>query len=1510
MIGSIIEWALILMILFAFLIRTSTFQTFLASKATDYLSKELQTDVKIDAVSITFFDEVAIEGFLLKDLEQDTLLAAKTIFAGISILDFQKKYFKLTSVITNEAYVHIKRDEKGLTNTQFLKDYFAKEPSKENKIIFELLYGELINSHFKYDDARHKKRKGFGIDFFHIDASEIFGEIANVTVTKDIVSGDISKIAFKEKSGFQLENLLSSVQVSPRGVFLSEVTITTKQSSLFSPSFKMLSQEYPDFKHFVDSIEFDASIAKSKVSLSDIAYFSPFLSGMNDVISVSGNLSNNVKNLKIKNLDFRYRNKTHLKGNIDLPDYRNIDKAFIHENLSYAYVDIEELEKLRLPKSFENRYILIDKKLKQLEYFEGTGLRFDGYLSQFVIAANLVKTKLGNVRLNNGVMFTEFDKGYAFQRSEAAKYDVKIEQFDLGSFMKDDRLGQVDGTFFLSGEVRSSNLRFNEIRGNINRFDFMKYAYRKIEVLEGEFIDNKFKGKIDIKDDNLNLTYDGFIDLKGKQQMVFSVDLTDAILDNLGLSKVDSRIQSHFKVDLTGKSSTSFNGKIKMNGFVLVSKGRTFSVPSLDIDISRGDLKDIFHVNSSVGKMSIQGKINFNYLIDDLQYQISRIFPSLYEDTKEKRDRRLNDHFTYDIEVGEIDSLLAIVAPDLRIANGTRLKGNYFGESSNLVVNITSPNVCYGEMIFEELSVRQVMDSSTIMANYHVNTFKYKDSIEVDDIYFRGDGTNSHLESSLTWEQGQPTSSALYWITDIRDINHFQFKLDTSHFHIDNKRWNIVNESELKIEGDTISVDNFKLSRNKQYITINGQMSNQDKHRLLFEINELELSEIDWLLTTEHNVQGKLNAWGFVSNPIQNFYYLGDASIKDLEVDANEIGDIFIQSSWNNGNKSVSMTGDLIYKHQQTFNFTGDYYHEREKDNLDLRLIFDYMDIQFANAFMDPDVMNDIKGLVVGEVQLSGEPDKPILDGKVELKGGSAMIDFLGTHFVVEGPVEIDKYGFYVNGIPVFDEEGNAGSLVGSVYHENFRDFNFDLQFDLENDAINKDPLKPWKTLKLDRFLIMNTPYDPDFAYYGKAYATGEVNIFGYTNNLEITVNAKSQEGTSVSIPMYGVGEIEEEQNFLQFITNEVISDTIIPLIDLTGVDLNLNMEVTPEAVLRIVFNEDTGDEIRAKGFGNVTMKVDNFGHIGMEGSFKVKEGVYDFAMGPIRQNFFLEEGGTMTWTGDPYDADINLRAYYRTFTNIADLSADQFASGSGGHQLILSYLTLQESLLKPTIGFDLLAPQANEMSQSLIARVKSDPDELNRQFFSLLLWRKFQPITGSRYEGTSAAMDLVSNQINSLLGQISNEYTLNVNFDQDDLSGDNLYEFGVSKGFLDNRLIISGSFGVENATIESETGDNPINEQTLLGDVNIEYVLNDEGTFRVNIFNESTDRTVIYEAADKGLFTHGAGLSYKEDFNNFQDFSLVQSFLNLFRKKENRIRTERRQDKLVPILGIKEEEE
>jgi hypothetical protein len=69
-----------------------------------------------------------------------------------------------------------------------------------------------------------------------------------------------------------------------------------------------------------------------------------------------------------------------------------------------------------------------------------------------------------------------------------------------------------------------------------------------------------------------------------------------------------------------------------------------------------------------------------------------------------------------------------------------------------------------------------------------------------------------------------------------------------------------------------------------------------------------------------------------------------------------------------------------------------------------------------------------------------------------------------------------------------------------------------------------------------------------------------------------------------------------------------------------------------------------------------------------------------------------------------------------------------------------------------------------------------------------------------------------------------------------------------------------------------------------------------------VNIFNESNDHTVIQNAAG-GDFTQGAGLSYKEDFESFEDFKVAQYILDVFRKKDNKRypNKRRRQQRPVP---------
>jgi len=438
--------------------------------------------------------------------------------------------------------------------------------------------------------------------------------------------------------------------------------------------------------------------------------------------------------------------------------------------------------------------------------------------------------------------------------------------------------------------------------------------------------------------------------------------------------------------------------------------------------------------------------------------------------------------------------------------------------------------------------------------------------------------------------------------------------------------------------------------------------------------------------------------------------------------------------------------------------------------------------------------------------------------------------------------------------------------------------------------------------LPLERFLVLNSDYEPGILYYGKGYATGMVNIFGYSDNLEITVDLKTKKGTKIDIPMYGMGEIDEENNFIVFTNKDTVVTYIEPKIDFTGVALDLNFSITPEADIKIIFNEVLEDEILAHGKGDFSIKLNNFGDVTMDGVYTVADGVYDFAMGPVKQKFYIEKGGNISWTGDPYHAMLNLRTYYRVKANIAAVTNDQFGSGSGSHQEILCYLELSESLSKPAIEFDIEAPSANEEGKSIITRIKSDPDELSRQFFSLLLWKKFQPIAGGQSVSGSAALDLVSSQINSMLSKLSDEYILNINMNSDQLSGDNTYEFGVSKGFLDDRLIVYGSFGVENQKIDETT-----DESSLIGDINIEYLLNKSGTFRVNIFSESNDKTII-QSQEQGEFTQGVGLNYKEDFHTIHDFKAIQYFLDIFRKKQNKrypIKRKRRQV-AVPLESSK----
>ena len=430
-IGILLEWIMIFVILFAFAIRTSPIQTLLAEKATDYLSKELNAKVKIDKIDIIFLDRVAFNNLLILDQENDTLLFSKNVIATISELNLKTKNYALNKVEIENAYSHIQRDSTGQFNYKFIQNYFKRDKKRNNDILFTINSIKLSNVHFKYDDDKKEQRE-IGLDYWHIDANNLYGEFENLKIQDEIINATIKSFSLQEKSGFILEDLFAEAKVSKNGIELDHLQIKTDKSKIVASQFDMLSNQYTDFKTFVDSVKFDAIIDTSNIVLTDAAYFGYPLEGMVDTIHVKTMIKSTVSDLHLDQLHLRYKEKTQIKGDFTIDDYRSFTDGEFHEKIDYVFIDLNEIEKLKLPNKANDDYLILDETVKSLNFFEASNIRLNGGFSKFLVSANSINTSLGTIKFENGILFKETENdSYLFASPTSDPINLGLNKFNL-----------------------------------------------------------------------------------------------------------------------------------------------------------------------------------------------------------------------------------------------------------------------------------------------------------------------------------------------------------------------------------------------------------------------------------------------------------------------------------------------------------------------------------------------------------------------------------------------------------------------------------------------------------------------------------------------------------------------------------------------------------------------------------------------------------------------------------------------------------------------------------------------------------------------------------------------------------------------------------------------------------------------------------------------------------------------------------------------------------------------
>lgn len=1485
--GVLSEWVLIVIILLAFLIRTPQFQSYVARQATDFFSKEWNTTVRIGSVDITLFNRIYLEDILIKDLKKRDLISVKSL--EVNIASFGTEHLNIDEITLKKGRVWVCRERKGgKMNFQFISDYFKSKDTTTSSSVFHLHLSKMAlkNTSLRYDDFRASPVK-HGLDFNHIHLAKVNLNLSNFIQEGSTLAFDLNHLATRDHSGFEVKHLRAKFAMNDQGMMLNSLLLLLNNSDIHASLVSMDYKSSEDLNDFNNKVKLNVHLEESSVQLADLAYLVPALKGMDEKVKLSGKVSNVINHLKINDLVLNIRKNTRIVADLELPDFSNLSHHKYREIIKKANIDFSEISSLRLP---GGEKLILGDEVNRIEKLTFENLILDGRGEKLKLRPVTFKTPLGKLAIASPMLLDVFQKEISVRCLTPDSVALDIKGIALGRILENPELGNVEGKIKFNGfTLLEKGYILTGGKGKFSSLVAHGYDYKDVNLNSLSIKGQLATLDLTLNDRNAKLEIKGDLDISGKPQGEVIMEVDQVNLGNLGLTKAnDSDLKGKFKISSKGANLDEFEAHLILSQFEYREGENNIEVPEANLNLNHSPEIDNVTLRSNIADLDFTGKIDPKTIEKNILYSLSRVVPSLVQSGKPVKGK-INNEFTATVTTKDLDAVTQLFLPELEMAPNSVITCMMDSEHELLGLQFESNQVMYDSLFFEGINFQQRVNSSGVTANILINKVQLGDSLTFNELSFLTTGNAGKLTSSLGWDPNRLNDSRIEWNTHMLSANDLMIDFKQSRFSINGYKWFISKNSEVDIQNKHIQTSNFNMfSKNKeQKIEASGCLSDNPNDILGLNLTNIDLTDLSEMLNLGVELQGKVSGNVGLANPYKSLTLGSDIMVSGFYINKEEVGNIEIKADYNSQLSKVDLKGNLAYRGTRTLDFTGDYFLDRSSDNLALNLNFNNTDISFANAFMDPNVLDKIQGKLNGNVSVNGTPDHPRLKGILNLKEAGADFTLLGCRYTMNGKINIEEDGFYINKLPIRDSDGNVASLEGTVYHSNFSKFNYNIDLDFEEDyhhIYNKQPGG-----KIEKFMLLNTKYKEGDVYYGKAFGRGTANISGYGSIMDVTVNVQTQKGTKLVFPMYGTSELEEE-SIIHFVSHEDEAALIEDKINFTGVNLDLRFDITPDAEVRLVFNEQTQDEIKAKTQGRLNLSLDAYNQMNLDGGLNIMSGsVYNFTMGPARKPFDILSG-SINWSGNVYNAIIDIVTSYTVKNaNMQELTSEQ-TNKELAKQDAQCLLNLTGTLMKPNIGFEIAAPKAPEAGKVLLNRINEDKDELNRQFFSLMLFSKFQPIKGTNSASESAAFDLFESQINSALSQMSKSYEVKMDLSESNVST------SVQKSFLKDRLIISGSFGVqsdEGAT--SATGG-------LVGDVSLEYLVNEKGTFRVNAFNRSNSNTVKENA---GPFTQGAGLSYHEEFNSGKDFILMQSFLDVFRSKENKVvkfKRKKRQTKVPPV--------
>lgn len=1441
-----------------------------------YFAEELGVKANIGSVSIEFFDNIVFNEVYIEDQHGDTLAYIQKVLADADELKFKQKIIKLGELELTDPHFHIEKGAEGKNNLQFVIDYFKKENIRNDDWNIECDKFLIHDGHFTFIDATGKLKGRDQVNFKNLDLEDIQLDISDLDLKGTLCELDINALSFNDHSGFELKSLKTHAQLDSVHFYFQDLELKTPYSDLLV-NYSLNFNELKDYKEFENKVVQEITFSQSIIHLEDLNYFTGFFDHFSSPISLNGDVKGTVNELVFTKLDLEAGNYTSFSGSGKIKNVLNKEKMHLDiqaRKVNGHYKDLEQI--VLIPLNQQGKNIAIPENLKQMGRVSAHG-NFIGTLNDLKANGGMASA-LGSLSGDMQILNFLSGKGLTYNGL------IKTENFDLGPILEIDDLGIVNMEGRIEGSGTNLKNMESDLLVDIISIEYRDHKYENI-AMNGNLAQNKFNGQFSIDQEDVKADFNGNLDFTTKTPLLdfeANIDRADLVSLNLMNSEKKAVVSSVIRADLVGLDVDNMLGSMEYDSLFFADEESIYEFGKGKVIFAEEDSVRNISINSDIVNAEISGYFKLKNIDNVSIAVLSHHLPSILRRTIE--DNFEYTHINFDILLKDVSRLTDFLYPSIHLSNNTTLVGefNNFQNKFDFVFKADS-------LRFNSIAMIGVY-SEGVQNNYQgyftgeLDQINIGKRLAINDVWATNAAYRDTLESDLTWRSDEYDSNGSFSLLSyIQGWNKQDVLIRPSEINIGNDYFHIEKESMIHRDSTEVRIEELDLRDRGERVTLSGIISEDPNDELRLEVTDLNLNRLDpFLKDLVFDIDGTCNVDILLKDAYNDLFGIINGHIEGLTLGGEEMGDLTINSQWDRFNKLLDIEGDIVSNGKKEVTVKGDFQPFKE-NTLDLSLEFDEFDLTRLNAIPSKKV-SEVSGTASGEVGVRGTIGKPLLKGELEFEKAGLKINYLNTKYRIGDKIrasnsrklsnrlviENDYFGF--NQMPIQDQKADTGQVNASLFHENFRDWNFNASADFEN------------------FLLLETDQNLNPIYYGKANATGDINVDGYGKYVSITLNAETDPGTILNIPL-GETKNSSIQNFVTFIDKD--SATVIgeQKLDLTGVDLNLNMKISEDAEVQLIFDEKIGDVMKGKGTGDIQLTIAPGSDLSMVGRYVVKEGDYLFTLrNSLNKRFEVKPGGTITWFGDPYDAELDLEAIYKTRTSIYELVLEEPEKWKKRIQ-VYTTMGLTRSLLNPEIDFNISFPSLAASTRTTIENRINTEAERNKQVFGLLVLNKFFPPQDGLYTSATTGLgglnvssgaetntyELLSNQLSNWLSKISNDFDIGLNYRPgDEISSEEL-AVALSTQLFDEKLLLYGNFGVSNGY------DYDQKTTSIIGDFTLEYNFDKDGKFRLKVFNETND----YDLADtnQSATTQGLGLLYQEEFDTMGE--LFKSIGQLFKKDE-----------------------